>query len=47
MWPWVVLIGDRINEGFFIEKCMTVMPGQKSDRNNEVAVRQGSTVQRR
>ena len=41
-----VLTCDRINEGFFLqEKCMAVLPdGQTKGRNNEVAVRRGSTV---
>ena len=29
---------------FFIRKCMGILPGQKSGHNNEVVVRQGSTV---
>ena len=42
-----VLTGDRINEGFFFftRKCMAVLSGglKKSGRNNEEAVRRGST----
>ena len=38
----------RINEvaaltGFFTRKCIIVLPGKKQ-RNNEVAIRRGSTV---
>ena len=28
MWPLAVLTGDRANEGFFITKCMAVLPGE-------------------
>ena len=34
-----------MNEAFFTRKCMVILSGgQKSGRNNEVTVRQGSTV---
>ena len=42
-----VLAGDRINEGFFFYKKMYgrfAGRPKKSGRNNEVAVRRGSTV---
>ena len=35
--------GDYISEGF-IRKCVAVFAGQKSGRNNEMAVTRGSTV---
>ena len=45
MWPLAVLLGDHINAGFFIMKCNGHFAGMKKNgRNNEVAIRQGSTV---
>ena len=40
-----VLAGDLINEGFLQENVWSFCwAAKKSDRNNEVAVRRGSTV---
>ena len=45
MWPLVVLTGWPHKRGFIIRECMGVSPGlKKCGRNNEVAVRRGSTV---
>ena len=41
MWSLVLLTGDGINGGFFVRKCMAVLPSQKSGRNNEVTVYRG------
>ena len=38
MWPLAVLTGWPHKRGFIIRKYMGVSPGQKSGRNNEVAV---------
>ena len=45
MWPLAVLTRDSINVFFFYEEMYGRFAGpKKSGRNNEVAVRRGSTV---
>lgn len=46
--PLALLMGDHINGGFSIEKCMAVLPGRKKVAQviTEVAVTWDSTVLR-